>query len=266
MTTSSPSILRSALRLMSIGRVAVQLGLALLVFLLAVLWLRNPDASILEVIGSALFGLIVLAIAGAGQARILLHLTGQPAPWRKLARGALLVLACIGLSLGWRALLAHWHVDDYEAAGYLNSRFPQSLRRYFTFEHIALWIGWIWTMLDWFGIGILAIFAFAFTASRRPARAVFRALRSLTCWAALLIGTACATAITAFLVNWTPGHGLGIELTSLILRLGAAILLDVTVFCFLLAILAACIKQSDARYDTPSGTPDVSHPRTVDEP
>jgi hypothetical protein len=41
---------------------------------------------------------------------------------------------------------------------------------------------------------------------------------------------------------------------------------DATVVCLLLAILAACVRQADALYSTPAGTPDDSHPRTVDNP
>ena len=78
-----------------------------------------------------------------------------------------------------------------------------------------------------------------------------------------------ATAITGALVNWTPGHGLRVEMLSLVLRLAAAALVDAAVVCLLLAILAACVHRSDeagAPYSTPTGTPDLSQPRTVDNP
>ena len=61
-TARSPSVLRPALTLFSIRLVLEQIGLALLVFLLYVVWLRMPDASVLDVIGSAVLALVVLAV------------------------------------------------------------------------------------------------------------------------------------------------------------------------------------------------------------
>ena len=46
-------------------------------------------------------------------------------------------------------------------------------------------------------------------------------------------------------------------------------LVDAAVVCLLLAILAACVRRIDeagAPYSTPAGTPDLSQPRTVDNP
>jgi len=114
-------------------------------------------------------------------------------------------------------------------------------------------------VLGWIGAGLVAIAVFAGTASVRPLRAAGCALRSITYWAALVAGTMAATAITGALVNWTPGHGLRVEMLSLVLRLAAAALIDAAVVCLLLAILAACMYQSDeagAPYSTPAGTPD----------
>ena len=53
-----------------------QIGLALLVFLLYVLWLRMPDASVLDVVGSVVLALIILAVAGAGESAIMLRVAG----------------------------------------------------------------------------------------------------------------------------------------------------------------------------------------------
>jgi len=44
------------------------------------------------------------------------------------------------------------------------------------------------------------------------------------------------------------------------------VLVDAVLVCLVLAILAACVRQSDALYATPAGTPDESQPRTVDNP
>ena len=267
------STLRSALARMSVRLVLQQIGLALLIFLLYALWLHVPDASALDVIGSALLALLAVAVAGAGESALLLRLAGRARMPERLLRGALLLLAGAVLWFGWNALLDHlrgsYDSNDLLWAGYLNSRFPHQLRNSFSYGHILSWLRWMWAMLGWIGAGLIAIGVFAGSASVRPLRAAGCALRSITYWAALVAGTMAATAITGALVNWTPGHGLRVEMLSLVLRLAAVALVDAAVVCLLLAILAACVHRSDeagAPYSTPAGTPDLSQPRTVDNP
>jgi hypothetical protein len=100
----------------------------------------------------------------------------------------------------------------------------------------------------------------------RPLRCTLRALGSVTYWIVLLAGAALASVLTGLLLQWTPGQGLRIEMVSLILRLGASILVDASAACLLLAILAAVVQRSDALYSASAGTPDDSHPRTAETP
>lgn len=262
----SPSVLRSALALVSVRLVLQQIGLALLVFALTAMWLRIPDASVVDVIGSALLALIVLAIGGAAESAIILRLSGHARTPSRLLRGALLLLAGAALWLAWSTLLDHIHGDDYLRAGYLNSRFPHSLRNFFSFQHILLWLGWIWTTLLWIGAGVIGLFVFAATASIRPADAIARALRSFTYWISVVLGATAAILLTSSLIHWTPVHGLRIEALGLAIRLSLALLVDAIAVCLVLAILAVCVRRSDAIYSTPAGTPEESHPRTVENP
>lgn len=264
--TRPPSVLRPALALMNARLVLQQIGLALLVVALSAVWLRVPDASVADVTGSALLALIVLATAGTGQAAIVLRLSGYvPAPAR-LLRGALLLLAGAALWFAWATLINHLHSADSLRAGYLNSRFLHSLRNFLSFDNILLWLGWMWVALAWIGGGAIALVAFTATASRRPLEASSRALRCPTYWIAVLFGATAATAISGSLMRWTPGHGLRVEALSLLLRLTLALLVDGTVVCLLMAILAVSVRRTDAIYFTPEGTPEESHPRTVDHP
>jgi hypothetical protein len=264
--TRSTSVLRDALGLINLRLVTRQIGLALLVFALSIVWLRMPDASGLEVAGSVVLALIILAVAGLGESALILHLSGRALTPGRLLRGAALLLAGVLLWLALGALLDRMHGDDYARAGYLNSRLPHTMRYFFTYARIALWLGWIGTALDWIGAGILALFVVCATASARPIHAIARALRSITYWTALIAGVTAATVITSSLIQWTPGHGLRIEMLSLILRLGTTILIDAAIACLLLAILAAVVRHSDAPYPTPAGTPDPSQPRTAESP
>jgi hypothetical protein len=264
--TRSPSVLRSALNLLSTRLVLKQIGLALLVFALCTLWLRMPDASAIDLIGSAWLALIVLAVAGGGESALILRLADRPRTPVRLLRGTLFLLAGVALWFAWSTLLDHLHGDDYLRAGYLNSRFPHSLRNFFSFAHIVLWLGRMWTTLEWIGAGVIAFFVYTATASVRPHRAMLRVLHCLTYWIALVLGMIGATVLTGSLVEWTPGHGLRVEAMSMVLRLSLVVLVDAVVVCLLLALLAACVRQTDALYSTPTGTPDESQPRTVDKP
>jgi hypothetical protein len=266
MTANSPSVPRRAAALMSIRLVLEQIGLALLAFLLYVMWLRMPDASVLEVIGSALLALIVLAVAGAGQSVLILRLADRPRTPSRLLRGALLLFAGVALWFAWSALLDRMSAADNLRAGYWNSRFPHQLRNFFSYEHILLWLGWMWTTLAWIGAGIIALVVFAASASAKPLRSIAVAARSVTFWAAVALCAVAATVGTSSLLDWTPGHGLRVELISLSLRLSLATLIDATLACFLLATLAACVQRADALYATPAGTPLESQPRTADNP
>lgn len=259
-------VLRPALTLLRVRLVLQQIGLALLVFLLYVLWLRMPDSSVLDVVGSALLALVVLAAAGVGESSLILRMVDVTRSPGRILRGLALLLAGVALWLGWSTLLDHMHGNDYLRAGYLNSRFPHQLRNFFSFEHIVLWLGWMWTALAWIGAGVIGLFVFAFTASIRPLNAVLRALRCLTYWIAVLLAATAATILTGSLIEWTPGHGLRVEMLSLVLRLSLAALIDATAVCLLLTILATCVRQADAVYGAPAGTPDESQPRTADNP
>ena len=264
--TRSPSVLRNAMSLLSVRLVLEQIGLALLVFSLYVLWLKVPDASVLDVIGSAVLAIIVLAVAGGGESALALRLVGRARTPGRLLRGALLLVAGIALWFAWSALLDHFHGDDSLRADYWNSRFPHQLRNLFSYAHILLWLGWAWTTLAWIGAGVIAPFAFAGTASVRPVRAILAAACSVGYWITVALGAFVATASTSSIIGWTPGHGLRVELISLVLRLSLAAFIAAIAVCFLLTILAACVRQSDALYAAPAGTPDDSQPRTVDNP
>jgi hypothetical protein len=264
--TRPPSVLRPALTLLRARLVLQQIGLALLVFLLYVLWLRMPDASVIDVIGSAVLALVVLAVAGVGESSLILRMVGVARSPGKLLRGFALLLAGVALWFGWSTLLDHMHGNDYLRAGYLNSKFPHQLRNIFSFEHIVLWLGWMWTALAGIGAGVIGLFVFALTASIRPLNAALRTLRCLTYWIALVLAAMAASILTGSLIEWTPGHGLRVEMLSLVLRLGLATLIDAAAVCLLLTILATCVRQAEAVYAAPAGTPDESQPRIVDNP
>ncbi|MGO4515452.1 hypothetical protein AB4Y89_06660 [Terriglobus sp. 2YAB30_2] len=247
------SLLRGALRRFTLKLLLLQIALGVTACLLVTLWLRLPDASALQVAASFVLGLLLVAIATGGQSWIALWLAHEERTRRRLLIGAASILVAVLL---W-CLLSQWitslHAGDSQRASYLNSRFPHGLRSFFTYNHIYQWFGWLWSLLTWIAAGILAAASYAVIIGRP--RAILRTLVSITWWISLVLLCILATTVTGIMMEWTPGHGLGVELFSLIVRLGFVVLLDGAVISLLLAILA----QTQAM---PDGTPEASQPRT----
>lgn len=268
--TTRTSVLRSALALVSPRLVATQIGLAVLVFAFSVLWLRVPDASLVDVAGTVLLAIFILALAGGGEASLMLRLCGRPVTALRLLRGGVLMLLGVALWLGWSLWMGHLSANDWAWAGYLNSRAPHQLRNVFSYFHLHSFFEALWSTLRWFAAGVLGAFVFAATAGTRPLRALGTIFRSLSYWLCLLVGVIAAVEVTGLVMGWTPGHGLAVETFSLVLRLGGVVIFDALVVCLLLSVLAACVLRSDGyetgSYETPVGTPEDSQPRTVPTP
>lgn len=266
MTMRPPPVWRDALSLLSVRLVLAQLGLVAGAFLFFLLWLRLPDASTLEVAASGLLALLIVAAAGLGESRLILGLAGRSLTWGRLIRGALLLLVGVAIWFAWSAWLSHLSSHDALRAGYLNSKAPHQLRHLLTFEYILLWLGWMWSAIRWLGGGLLAAIIVPLVAGTRPLQAALIAVRSLSFWLTLFVGTLVATLSTGALMAWIPLHGLWPEMFSLGLRLIVATLFDGIIACWLLATLAVCVRRADAGYATPEGGPDESQPRTVETP
>lgn len=266
MIEPKPSIWGTTQRLLTVGFILKQIGLGALVFLFSLLWLRLPDASVIEVIASLLLAFLIVSIAGLGESAILLQLCSKSRTPRRLFLGALVLLASAALWFGWSSWLDHLSASNDQVAGYLNSRFPHGLRHFFSYSHIVLWLGCLETAATWIGACILALIAIAVTASARPVQAIVTALRSLSYWLVVIIGVAGASVFTTLILQWVPGQTLRVEMISLLLRLLAVVVADAAVVCLITLIVAACIRHTDAVYSISAGTPDDSQKRTVDIP
>jgi hypothetical protein len=260
------SIVRSAFAAISVRLVVLQSALAILVFLIAVFWLRLSDANVFSIAATILIGLLLLALASGGEMALMLWLCNRPRTRATILKGAVILLVGVALWFAWDALADIFRPKYGLLAGYLNSRFPASLRHMFSYSHIYDVFDWIERILRWIGAGAIAVVVYSVAASVQPARAVRRTLLSPTYWIVLVFGALAASKITDLLTNWTPGHGLSIEMLSLILRLSIVLLLDAWITLFILAVTAACIQQVDTSYKTPEGGPDVNQPFTAEAP
>jgi hypothetical protein len=266
MIAPKTSIWGTTRSLLSAGFILKQIGLGALVFLISILWLRLPDASVIEVIASLLLALLIISIAGLGESAIVLQLCGTSRTPRRLFLGVLVLVASAALWFGWSSSIDHLSASNDQLAGYLNSRFPRGLRNFFSYPHIVLWLGWLESSATWIGACILALIAITVIASVRPVQAIVTALRSLSYWLVLIVGVTGASVFTTSILQWVPGQTLRVEMISLLLRLLAVILVDAAVACLLALIVAACVRHSDATYPTLAGMPDDSQERTVDIP
>ncbi len=267
MTTSS--LLGNARKLLTPGLVLRQTGLAALIFVLFAIWLRVPDSRVVAVIGSTLLGLAVLLIAFAGETALLMHLRGRVRTRRALLLSAAVLLLCVALLFGWSHVLDRISNGDELRAGYLNSRFPASLRNVFSYPHMLAIFHALWVALFWIGAAFFFVCGVSFAAAAYPGRAIRACLRSATVWLTLLLSAAVALLATEHLSNWTPGHGLAVESLSLLLRLGVIVALDAVLLCFSICVVVARGRGSDELYApaaTVAGTPDLSHSRTAPAP
>jgi hypothetical protein len=246
MTTHRTSLLRSAVGALSVRWIAQQIGLALLVFVLGVAWLRIPDASAVDVVGTVLLGLVVLALAGGGEAVLLLRLSRRPVAVSRVVIGGVAILLGIVVWLGWSVLLEHVGGNVSQWEGYLNSRFPHGLRNIFSYEHLYTWTLWLLLLLKWLGAGAVAALVAGSVVSMHPARAVRATLRSLVYWVVFLVSAYVALTFTGWIADWTPGHGLAVESLSLVLRMGALVVFDGLVVSFVLSLLVVCLTANEA--------------------
>jgi hypothetical protein len=246
--------------------VAEQIVLAMIVAGLALIWLRIPDSGVLDVIVTCILGLLVLAVGAGGEAWLALRLTKNAVTRAKILRGALFFLATAIVWVFWDALFEHLSGKDELYAGYINSRFSHSLRNVFSYEHVLRWLGWGWWLVEMLGTALLVVSAFALTASKEPKKAIGVTLRSGVFWLVFLIVLVCGVPAIAALAQWSPGHGLAIELTSLIVRMLLVVLLSGVASCAVLCVLAAGVITSDGDYAAPAGTPAVSQERTAKIP
>ena len=216
---TSVQLLRGARDKTNVRFLLSQAGLAAAAFVLFLLWLRVPDANIAEVLFSALLAIALLLITTVGEAWLLLRVRQVQPARRSVVRGGVTLLVAIALLFPLAALLDHISINDSLRAGYLNSQLSAGMRRVFTYPHLMTIFHQMWASIFWAAAIVLTMGAVAVTVARKSLRALGSMLQSLTAWVVLSLATIIASETTLKLLHWTPGHGLGVETASLLLRL-----------------------------------------------
>ncbi|MEZ2345562.1 hypothetical protein [Terriglobus sp. RCC_193] len=240
-----------------------QITLAALLFLLIAGWLHIPDANVFEVLISIVFALLIAGIAGVGQSLIALRLTSRPATVRRVLLGmaafVLAVLLWYGVSFG----VGHFIEKAGLWAGYLNSRFPASLRHVLSFQHLLLCFLWIGGGVKWIAAGLLAAVVFAVVTCTIPVRGFWAILCTADYWLSLLLFVVVGAVLTGALMGWTPGHGLRVEVLSLVARMLLVIVLNAATIALLLQAMARAVVGIQS---VGTDAPVTSQPRTAEMP
>lgn len=228
-----------AIKLTTLRLVLEQIATTAVVFLLFLAWLRMPDSSWVYVLGTVIVSVLLAAMFGAGETRIFCKLTGTTPTRSTYVRGTIVLLLAFALWYGWDALISGVSIKHDELwAGYWNSRFPHGMRNFFSYRHLQLWLEWFWAVLEWMGTGLIAVCAFHAIATPAAKPAIKRNLRSIVWWITFVVGLQVMNWLTGKITGWTPGHGLGVESLSLVLRMLVVIVIDAVLTVFLLATFA----------------------------
>jgi hypothetical protein len=237
------AVFRRALELLTLGLLAQQLALAIVASVLFIVWLHIPDAGAFQILLTLLLAIFLATVVFGGEALILLRLRPLPNRPRRLLLGAIALLLASLLSIAWSLLLAYLSRHNAVWAGYLNSRLPASNRVFFSYLRLTRWLEWLRCGLQWIANGMVLATALAVLIGSRGLRSSLRLIGSPVYWLMLAFTAFAGTSLTRTLINWTPGHGLPVEMTSLILRLGTAVIIDLLLLCTFATISAALLER-----------------------
>jgi hypothetical protein len=243
------AILRRARGLFRLRLLLQQLGLAAIVSILFVLWLRVPDASVLEEVLSLIMAIVIAILALGGESFLLLQTC--PISYSdsriRIQIGAVALAVSLLLWFAWSALLDHWSTNSSLLAGYLNSRTSAHYRNFLNYNHLYDWLEDLWTVLRWFASGLLLAASLAVLLALRRGRAALRLAFSFTYWIVFALAAVIGSHLTHALLQWTPGHGLPVESISLVLRLGAVMLVDLSLICLSFTTAIAVIERMETK-------------------
>jgi len=241
------AILRRARGLLRLRLLLQQFGLAAIVGILFVLWLRVPDANILEETLSLIMALVIAILALGGESFLLLQtcpISYSDARIR-IQIGAVALAVSLLLWFAWGALLDHWSANSSLLAGYLNSRASAYYRNFLSYNHLYDWLEDTWLVLRWFATGLLLAASLALLLAFHRGRAALRLTFSFTYWIVFALAVVVGSHLTHALLRWTPGHGLPVESISLALRLGTVILIDLILIYLLFTTAIAVIERME---------------------
>lgn len=246
----------------SLGWVAAQYWLTLLLILIGVAWTRLPDRYWWQVILTLLIPALLIVALLALEAATMRALAGSDSIHVNFAWGAatLLVWAAIYAVL-WNIL--NWYDDQILTwASYLNSRAPAGASATFlTYNHIQSWLTIVEWILRWIiipGKLIPCAIASAQCGWRLPWRKLARFMLNWRWWPAVIVAALLAVEWPSHFYDAIPQGSVSHQVWTVLLKLAAAYLLAITCWVMLLAWAAVFISPpqpaDDALVPAPVGS------------
>jgi hypothetical protein len=211
-----------------------------LLLLLAAGWLQIPDSHAWQFAFSMLSGgLLVIAFLWLYTAtfRALVPCATRPPLWLSW------ILLAVFVALWWLLLqpIAAGRAHEGLYAGYWNSKSSPWLRHHLGYSSLVAWQERLYDCAQWLAGGLLLPLAMQTCACGLKAGWFGRAAqvyRQWIYWFCVLIAGLGASGVTWALADWTPAAGLAGQTFSIIVRLGAAYILDIMLLCFILGLVA----------------------------
>jgi hypothetical protein len=220
------------------GWIAGQFGGTLLLIVAGLAWTRLPDKHGWQVALSLLIPVLLIISALELEAGTMRKLADDDGKRVKLAWGAMSLLIWIAMAWATWAIL-DWCDDQFPLwAGYLNSKgSPHARVTYLSFEHITRDL----MLLEWIMRWIIApakLIPYAVASAhwgwRLPLRRVLRILWNWQWWVAAIIAALLSVWLPSKLFAGLPHGSVSAQLWHVWLKLGAAYVLAVGCWVFLL--------------------------------
>lgn len=232
----------------SLGWIAAQFLLTVLLILIGLAWTRLPDKHVWQVALTLLVP-VLLAISalelGAGTMRALSDDDGRRV---KLVFGAITLLVWVTLYCAcWVAL--DWCDDQIpDWAGYLNSRASAGARAtVFTYEHIQHWLTVAEWLLRWIAVPG-KIIPYAIASSQRgwrlPFRKIIRVLLNWRWWPAVVLTALAGVALPGHFFAGLPHGTVAHQIWAAAFKLAGSYVLAVGCWVLLLGWAAVLLSRS----------------------
>jgi hypothetical protein len=245
------NLARTALGKIRLPLFALLWGGNLLLLLLGFAWLQIPDSHTWQFVLSMLSAFVLACAFCWLQVTVFARLRGAVQPgslWIRMLAFAILITAWF--------LLAQWIASGNNGVGqlayYWNSRLSASHRIVFTPARIVSTLNWVLLLAQFFLAAILIPAAIELgTRGVRGLRLteIVRPWKRWQFWLVVYVAGICSVEATSALVNWIPGHGVGMETFSVLARLIVAWTFDALLWLVVLATAAAA-NDEDTQMQT----------------
>jgi hypothetical protein len=212
------------------------------------LWLLLPDARAWQLLLTVLTALLLVACFAWLHSGTLAY-AANPEPgafaaaFRPCARRMAWFLLGTAVLFILMDLVDRWSDAIWPIAGYLYAKTPSHLRPARGELAYVTAIQYGWAVLMWYLLPVLTLPWVTAKVSGNRLRAGFGALANWRYWLVMALTVVMGVWITGLLADWTPGHGLHVEMVSMVLRLLLAYVIAVAAWLVAAGVLGGVISR-----------------------